>query len=85
MGKRIIKSVAPKLAEAAVKGGKDIISGKKSVKQVIKEGVKQNKKEIMSATTAAIKKELNNFKKKQKGGLLMNVRQKKGISKRKNR
>lgn len=87
LGTKLLKSVAPKLARAAVKGTRDVVSGKMSLKQALKEGVRQNKKAVMSATSAAIKEELANFRKrKQKGGRMMYVQKmKKGITKRKKR
>lgn len=87
LGKKLLKSVAPKLARAAVKGTRDVVTGRKSLKQALKQGVRDNKKQVMSATTAAIKEELAKFqRKRQKGGRLMYVKKmNKSISKRSRR
>ncbi len=58
IGKRVIKSVGPQILNAAMEGGKDVISGRKKIKRAFKDTVKKHGRKIAKNTASTIEREL---------------------------
>ena len=63
LGKRIVKKAAPKVAQAALETGQDVLSGITSVRSALKEGVKRGRKQLASTTCPALMEELQGYEK----------------------
>lgn len=68
VAKRVVKHVGPKLYAAAVETGADVISGKKNLKQAVKDSAIKQRKALVKDLKKIIAPPK---KKKQKGGSLM--------------
>ena len=75
LGKSIFKKAAPKVAQAALKVGQDVLSGKTNMRNTIRQGVNKGQRQLASSTRQALLEELRGYETKQKGsGGLMRKR-----------
>ena len=75
LGKSIFKKVAPKVAQAALEMGQDVLSGKTNMRNAIRQGVNKGQRQLASSTRQALLEELRGYGTKQTGsGGLMRKR-----------
>lgn len=71
VAKNVLKDVGPDLGKMVVKTGMDVLSGKKNLKQAIKDNVNENKGKILKKAGQSLKKQIKGKlkgEKKQTGG-----------------
>ena len=75
LGKSIFKKAALKEAQAALKTGQDVLSGKMNMRNAIRWGINKGQRQSASSTRQALLEELRGYETKQKGsGGLMRKR-----------
>ena len=75
LGKSIFKKAAPKVAQAAMQTGQDVLTGKMNMRNTIRQGVKKGRRQLASSTRQALLEELRGYETKMKGsGGLMRKR-----------
>ena len=68
IGKHVKEKIAPEILGAALESGKSVLSGKQNLKQAMKSGIKNAKKNILNVSKTALKDKIAQY---QKGGTLM--------------